>query len=128
MTGLPDNVRIYDFVPLNELLPTCSAIIHHGGTTTEETATVHGVPHLILPGPFWDEQRKAELYASRGAGLGLAPDGLTEDVVRTQLARLLEEPSFAVNASIIRDEVAATPSPHDIVVRLEQLCAQHARI
>ncbi|MBR8745597.1 nucleotide disphospho-sugar-binding domain-containing protein, partial [Nocardiopsis sp. MG754419] len=27
---LPDNVRVVEFAPLHALLPTCSAVVHHG--------------------------------------------------------------------------------------------------
>ena len=32
LDNIPDNVRTVDYLPLNQLLPSCSAIIHHGGT------------------------------------------------------------------------------------------------
>ncbi|QIZ37167.1 activator-dependent family glycosyltransferase [Saccharopolyspora sp. ASAGF58] len=124
MGELPANVRVHDYVPLNELLESCSAIIHHGSTTTQETATVNGVPQLILPGTFWDESRRAELLADRGAGLVLDRATFTEDDVRRQLARLLDEPSFAANAALIRREIEENPSPHDIVPRLEKLAVE----
>ncbi|ONI92327.1 hypothetical protein ALI22I_04530 [Saccharothrix sp. ALI-22-I] len=124
---LPGNVRIHDYVPLHELLRTCSAIIHHGGTTTQETAAINGVPQLILPGLYWDEPRRAELLAARGAGLVLDRERLTEAHVGDQLARLLTEPSFAANAATIRQEAQAAPSPHDIVPRLEALVAEHEK-
>nr|4LDP_A Chain A, NDP-forosamyltransferase [Saccharopolyspora spinosa]4LDP_B Chain B, NDP-forosamyltransferase [Saccharopolyspora spinosa]4LEI_A Chain A, NDP-forosamyltransferase [Saccharopolyspora spinosa]4LEI_B Chain B, NDP-forosamyltransferase [Saccharopolyspora spinosa] len=124
MGELPSNVRVHEYVPLNELLESCSVIIHHGSTTTQETATVNGVPQLILPGTFWDESRRAELLADRGAGLVLDPATFTEDDVRGQLARLLDEPSFAANAALIRREIEESPSPHDIVPRLEKLVAE----
>jgi len=35
---VPGNVRLVEFVPLNALLPTCSAVIHHGGPQTVAAA------------------------------------------------------------------------------------------
>ncbi|MFE9117175.1 glycosyltransferase [Streptomyces sp. NPDC007172] len=45
----PPNVRAVDFVPLNQLLPSCAAIIHHGGAGTFLTALAHGVPQVVVP-------------------------------------------------------------------------------
>jgi hypothetical protein len=44
---VPDNVRIVEWVPLTQLMPTCSAIIHHGGVGTFAAAQAHRVPQLI---------------------------------------------------------------------------------
>jgi glycosyltransferase (activator-dependent family) len=115
---LPDNVRIFDFVPLNELLPACSAIIHHGGTGTLSTALLHGVPQLIVPGTLWDEGPKAEAVVQRGVGLSITPEDLSPGLVRRQLERLLAEPSFAENAALAREEVLKTPTPHELVPEL----------
>ncbi|KOT96812.1 MULTISPECIES: activator-dependent family glycosyltransferase [Streptomyces] len=131
---LPDNVRVTDFVPLNDLLPSCSAIVHHGGFGTLGNALAHGVPQIIAPGRYWDEVRFGERLADRGAGLLLDYERLSGDGLRNQLDahmlknqinRLLGEPSFQENAALIREELLATPSPHDLVAELEELTAHH---
>lgn len=44
---VPDNVRTIEWVNLTHLLPTCSALIHHGGIGTYSAAAVAKVPHLV---------------------------------------------------------------------------------
>jgi UDP:flavonoid glycosyltransferase YjiC (YdhE family) len=44
---VPDNVRTIDWVNLNHLLPTCSALIHHGGIGTYSAAVAAKVPQLV---------------------------------------------------------------------------------
>jgi UDP:flavonoid glycosyltransferase YjiC (YdhE family) len=123
---IPNNVRVFDFFPLNVLLPTCSAVIHHGGGGAFGTALTHGVPQLMVPGDmWWDAVDKAKSIAARGAGLVVEPEGLTADVLRSMLVRLLEEPSFRAGAAQVRSEFLATPSPNDIVPLLEELTAKH---
>ncbi|WP_433335395.1 activator-dependent family glycosyltransferase [Spirillospora sp. CA-294931] len=121
---LPDNVRLVDFVPLNELLPSCSAIIHHGGMGTMQNALRHGVPQLIVPGWLWDETGNAQSLVAQGAGLILDGAEFSADVLRSSLTRLLEEPGFADNADRLRKELLALPSPVDIVPELERLAAE----
>ncbi|MFC7330954.1 activator-dependent family glycosyltransferase [Marinactinospora rubrisoli] len=123
---VPDNVRVVDFVPLNALLPTCSAIIHHGGSGSFSTALAHGVPQLVLPDMVWDSGIKADRLAEAGAGL-VIPDGRTVSParLRAQLVRLLDEPSFAANAARLRREMLGTPTPNNIVPVLERLTAAH---
>jgi UDP:flavonoid glycosyltransferase YjiC (YdhE family) len=44
---VPENVRPIEWVNLTHLLPTCSAMIHHGGIGTYSTAVPAKVPHLV---------------------------------------------------------------------------------
>ncbi|GAA3475629.1 activator-dependent family glycosyltransferase [Streptomyces yanii] len=125
VSALPDHVRAVEFVPLNELLPTCAAVIHHGGFGTVVNVLTHGVPNLTVPAPWWDEADLGRHIAERGAGLVVAPEALGPDTLRTGLARLLNEPSFAEGAARVRDELLAVPSPHDLVPTIEALTAEH---
>jgi glycosyltransferase (activator-dependent family) len=118
---VPDNVRLFDFVPLDALLPSCAAVIHHGGAGTTGNAVVHGVPQLVIPGNLWDKAGLAQLLANRGAGLVMEHNQVTAGALRAQLLRLIEEPSFAANAEKVRAELQETPSPREIVPELEKL-------
>ncbi|MFC5751451.1 activator-dependent family glycosyltransferase [Actinomadura rugatobispora] len=124
---VPGNVRVFDFVPLNALLPTCDAVVHHCGATTMGTAITHGVPQLVTPGNLWGEPALAGLLESRGAGLTIMPEDLSGETLRTGLARLLDDPSFKEGAARIQKELLATPSPADAVPDLEQLAARRRR-
>lgn len=124
---VPDNVRLVDFVPLNSLLPTCSAIVQHGGTGTTLTALVHGVPQLFVPAALYDEAGVARQLADRGAALVIDPEQLSAATLRAGLLRLLTEPSFQAGAAAVRREMAATPSPHDVVADMVDIAARHSR-
>ncbi|NUR60841.1 MAG: DUF1205 domain-containing protein [Catenulispora sp.] len=119
--NVPDNVRAVDFVPMNELLATCSAIVHQGGGATIGNAVVNGVPQLIVPGTTWSERASALALEQRGNGLTLDLADVTPAGVRDRVARMIAEPSFARAAAEVRDEMAATPTINDIVPRLEAL-------
>lgn len=128
---LPDNVRAVDFVPLNALLPTCTAIIHHGGAGTFAAAVEHGVPQLIVPSSWWSERfygpvAMANGLEERGAGVYVADSAdLTAGALRESLVRVLTEPSYRDNAEQLRKETAGMPSPNEVVPALEELTAQH---
>lgn len=122
---IPDNVRVVERVPLNALLPTCSAIIHHGGVGTTGTAIVHGVPHLVVPAVLWDESTVARAIAERGATIVLDREDASVTTLRRDLLRLLNEPSFKQSAVRIQHEMAAAPTPHDLVAELVELTERH---
>jgi hypothetical protein len=46
---LPRNVRATGYLPLDLVLPSCSAVVHHGGGGTFTTAVAERVPQLITP-------------------------------------------------------------------------------
>ncbi|MDT0444587.1 nucleotide disphospho-sugar-binding domain-containing protein [Streptomyces johnsoniae] len=122
---LPENVRAVDFVPLNQLLPSCAAIVHHGGWGTFSVAATHGIPQVILPVPTWDERVAARYAALRDAGPLVDPQGLTPRELRRQLVRVLDEPAFGEGAARLKADRLAAPSPPEIVPVLERLTAHH---
>ncbi|WP_370934847.1 nucleotide disphospho-sugar-binding domain-containing protein [Amycolatopsis sp. cg13] len=119
--AIPDNVRAVDFVPMNELLASCSAIVHQGGGATIGNAVVNGVPQLVIPGTTWSERGSAVAQVKRGNGLLVDLEDVTPASVRDGVCRLLEEPSFRECALEVRDEMLATPTLDDLVPELERI-------
>jgi protomycinolide IV desosaminyltransferase len=124
VSTLPDNVRVVDFVPLNDLLPTCRAIVHQAGAGTRATAELHGIPQLVLT-DGWDSEVKAEHLVRVQAGLSLPMAELTSETLRDRIGRLLSDPALRAGAQRLRQEVLAEPSPNQIVPLIEQLTAEH---
>ncbi|WP_030181316.1 activator-dependent family glycosyltransferase [Streptomyces violaceorubidus] len=124
LTHVPDNVRLVDHVPLHALLPTCAAVVHHGGAGTWSTALVEGVPQIAM-GWIWDAIERARRQQELGAGLHLPSHEVTVEGLRSRLVRLLEEPSFTAAAARLRAEAESERSPAEVVPVLERLTAQH---
>ncbi|MDI1461447.1 DUF1205 domain-containing protein [Catellatospora sp. KI3] len=129
--SIPDNVRIVDFVPLGALLPSCAAIVHHGGAGTFATAVECGTPQLIIPGTHWGFQwwgplAHANGLQQQGAGLFVADaDHLTPEALTQDLNRVLTDQSFRDNALRLRTEVMGLPTPNDVVPALERLTREY---
>jgi glycosyltransferase (activator-dependent family) len=123
---LPGNVRTVDFVPLNELAPTCTAIIHHGGFGTLVNVMHHGIPSLTIPAPWWDEHDLGKHLHRRQAGLLITPGDITAEAIATAVSALLTDPVFAANAAAVRREIHETPSPVELTTTIERLTARHA--
>jgi glycosyltransferase (activator-dependent family) len=117
-TTIPDNVRLFDYVPLNALLPTCAAVVHYGGMGTVNAAVVHGVPQVGIPGNIWGEAGIMRELCAQGAGLVADHGNLVG-----RLARILDDPSYTTAAAQLRKEMLATPSPRDIVPEIERIAA-----
>jgi L-rhodinosyltransferase len=122
---LPGNVRAVGYVPFNQLLPTCSAIVHQGGRGTFTSAAACRVPQVVVPQSLWDERVTARQVTGYGAGLSLDPAGLDGASLYRALVRVLREPAFRQGADRLYADLTADPPPTDCVARLERLTALH---
>lgn len=120
---LPPNLRIVGWIPLNALLPTCAAAIHHGGSGSALTCCALGIPQLALPEGLTDASAEAELLRLRGAAIVLEGDELDASVLR----ELLADRDLRRVAAELREEIAELPSPAELVPRLAALRPQSAR-
>lgn len=113
---LPDNVRALPWVPLAQLLDTADAIVHHGGAGTMLTAASLGVPQLILP-------QGADHFVNTDAatGLGFALRTTGDEVDADLLGRLLTDEALRKGAAATQAEMAALPSPTDLVASFEAI-------
>jgi Protein of unknown function (DUF1205) len=131
LPSLPGNVRTTEFVPMTALLPSCSAIVHHGGHGTFISAVEHAVPQLIVPGKigsdkFWGPLSMAVGVEKQGAGAYVCDPGqLTMDGLHDHLMKVLKDPAFGRNAARLRDEAAEMPAPNEVVPAIEKLTAGH---
>ncbi|MGY4896038.1 activator-dependent family glycosyltransferase [Micromonospora aurantiaca (nom. illeg.)] len=118
---IPDNVRTVEFVNLDVLLPTCAAIIHHGGSGTSQTALIHGVPQVIVPYKLWCNGPRAERMERAGVAVcGVAGRSAASEV-RALIRRVLDEPSFRACAGDLRHEMLAASTPAELVPVLRRL-------
>ncbi|MEV0200053.1 activator-dependent family glycosyltransferase [Nonomuraea sp. NPDC050691] len=125
MRPLPENVRVVDSVPLHVVLPTCDAVVHHGGAGTWASAALYGVPQLALAWQ-WDDVFRALRLEKLGAGMYLPPGPARQaSAVRDGLAHLLGDTSFRAGAAKIREEMLDCPAPNEVVPVLEDLTAAH---
>ncbi|GAA3795861.1 DUF1205 domain-containing protein [Sphaerisporangium flaviroseum] len=145
---IPGNVRTVDYVPLVQLLPTCSASINHGSSGTFWASLVNKLPQLvtdtdepqrrIVTGQGADTEFSipqrhilspiaAEYVTKHGAGMRLNHQTQSAEEIRAQIVRVLEEPSFKAGATALYDEWQAKPEPAGIVQDLEKRTAQHRR-
>ncbi|MGC5346216.1 activator-dependent family glycosyltransferase [Streptomyces sp. DT24] len=117
---LPGNIRVVDFVPLHDLMPTCAAIVHHGGAGTRLTAEYHAVPQLVI-GHGYDTLSKGLRLEELGAGLFLPAESATPVAIRERTIRLLTEPALAAGAAKLQADLLAEPTPAEVVSTLQHL-------
>ncbi|MFC4007191.1 nucleotide disphospho-sugar-binding domain-containing protein [Nonomuraea purpurea] len=123
---LPPHVRVAEQVPLNLLLPSCSAVVNGGGAGTLMTALTAGVPMVVVPS-HTDEPEYAERMSAAGAATWMTYAEADAGTFRTAAEKVLAAPSFKEGAARLAQENAALPSPAALAAGLDELIAQARR-
>lgn len=109
-TGLrtPANTTVHRYIPHNELMPTCSVVVGHGGHGTTFRALAHGLPMLILPmSPLTDQPTIGKTVAASGAGKVLRKTAHPRQI-RDALDELLRVESYRAGAAALGARIRAT--------------------
>jgi UDP:flavonoid glycosyltransferase YjiC (YdhE family) len=115
-----ERVHAERFVAQSRVLPLVDLVVHHGGTGTVLGALEAGVPQLLLPQGA-DQFMNAELIPAVGAGRALLNEAQTPGAIGAQVAAMMGDSAEAATARRISAEIAAMPSPEDVVAELVAL-------
>ncbi|WP_435055719.1 nucleotide disphospho-sugar-binding domain-containing protein [Micromonospora aurantiaca (nom. illeg.)] len=111
---VPPTVRVLERLPLRLLLPTCSAVVHHGGGGSTLTSLWAGVPQVLLT--FASEQAaSATRVAAAGAAVQLPGHLVDAAAIRRAIDELLADGSYRRSAVRLRGEMEQRPTPADLV-------------
>ena len=119
-----DDVRV-GWIPLDVVVPTCDLTVHHGGATTAMTIMTAGVPQLITP-PNTHTRAIAGVLSAAGAARTIRselPEGSHDlaDAMAADSREILADPRYSRRARALAAEIAALPTPADVVRRMESL-------
>ncbi|HEX6526486.1 MAG TPA: nucleotide disphospho-sugar-binding domain-containing protein [Streptosporangiaceae bacterium] len=117
---VPDGMRVVESMPLDLILPTCSAIIHQSGAGTTLSAALFGVPQVTLP-QVADQGLVSAQLSGTGAGIGLAADEADTNAIRDATSRTLHTAEPRDAAARLREEILAQPTPAKVIKALEEL-------
>jgi UDP:flavonoid glycosyltransferase YjiC (YdhE family) len=119
----PGTLLIRKWLPQAALLPHVDLVVHHGGAGTMLGALTAGVPQLLLPQGA-DQFANADAVVQAGAGARLLPGECSPEAVTTAAGSLLFDKAVHAAARCLAHEVAAMPSPEDIVAMLPKLVSE----
>ena len=118
--SIPSNVRIERFVPQQFLLDRAAVIMSHAGAGSLLGATAAGVPQLL--NPIWaDQWENADAASGAGAAVTCELERRSASDIAAALHQVLREPRFKDAAARVAAEVAAMPTPVDLVPTIEAL-------
>ncbi|MCH0540290.1 DUF1205 domain-containing protein [Streptomyces sp. MUM 203J] len=119
---LPENIRA-GWLPLDVLAPTCDVVVNHAGGNTVLGSMAHGVPQVLIPYlPYVVD------YSTRltefGASKMIRPGDDTAENIAAAVQEVLGTFSYRERAEALREEMAAMPSPAEVVRVLERRAEQ----
>lgn len=117
---LLDHVIGAGWFTLDRVLPSCAAIVHHGGAGSMMASLVHGVPQVALPF-MADNFDHADGIAASGTGLARPAVDVDAGWVGESVAAVLDEPGYRAASAKTAADIAAQPSPAQTVRRLVRL-------
>lgn len=109
-------------LPLPEVLPATSVVLHHGGAGIIEQCLVHGRPQVVVP-IHSEQQLNAEWL--RTANLGVVLGAAELNTLSTALQFVAASPVAAQAAMRHAERLRATYPPEGSLPRLLQAC-EHA--
>ncbi|MFJ9520145.1 nucleotide disphospho-sugar-binding domain-containing protein [Kitasatospora sp. NPDC101801] len=117
--GHRPGVRIVQDLPIHTVLPSCSAVVHHGGATTVLSAARFGVPQLTMPHLF-EQRLNSDLLEAAGAGVQLTAGQAGVPAIRAAVADLIRPDAPQAAASrALREQILAMPPLASAVDRIE---------
>jgi UDP:flavonoid glycosyltransferase YjiC (YdhE family) len=114
---VPATVRVVEQLPLRLILPSCAAVVHHGGAGSTLTALWAGVPQL-LPTFASEQAASAARVADAGGGIQLPGHLADASAIRKAVDDLLTDDSYTTSARTARDEMHGRPAPLELISML----------
>ncbi|QFZ19613.1 nucleotide disphospho-sugar-binding domain-containing protein [Saccharothrix syringae] len=108
------------WLPMDVVARSCDLMVHHAGGGTALTGMAFAVPQLLIPnmpklvGP-------SRRLADYGAARVLLPGEDTREAILAGCEALLTEPRYRERAADLAGEIAAMPSPVEVLSVLEKM-------
>ena len=120
LAPLPGNALVERFVPQAELLPHCTAVVHHAGAGTSFGVLAHGLASVALPQSA-DNFVIASRLCEAGVAQCLMPGEVTGPAVVSRLRSVLDDPGCRQRARSVEAEIAAMPSHEEVAALLRTM-------
>ncbi len=122
--GGPDpDMIVRRFVSFDDVLPSCWAIVHHGGVGTAVSAARAGIPQVAVPRGL-DQPETAAMLERRKVGVAV-PWRRRHRRLAGAIARVLDDPSLTANARAIGATMRNCDGAANAADRLEAVAAAH---
>ena len=124
---VPDNVRVAEFLPYDELLPRTNVFVTNGGFGGVQHALSHGVP-IVIAGDTEDKPEVAARVAWSRVGVNLRTGTPTAKDIGTAVETVLSDPIYRVRAQRLAVSIAKYSPLDTIEEELETAIARNTGV
>lgn len=108
--GVPDGVHVARYIPQDQVLPYCAAVMSHAGSGTFLAALGLGLPQVCIPQAA-DQFLNAAAAVQANVAVLVPPENRSLDCITAALSQVLEDDALRNNAEMVRADIEAMPSP-----------------
>ncbi|MFI5735135.1 glycosyltransferase [Kribbella sp. NPDC051587] len=109
--SLATRSRVFDYLPLNTLLPRAEAILFHGGQGTALASVYHAVPSIVCPGDNYERRYNAARIADLGCGVFAETRDLRPARLVDLLSTIVDDAAFNLSAAAASTKLLAQSGP-----------------
>lgn len=117
---VPSNARVGGYLPFDLLLPRTDVLVTNGGYGGALLSLAYGVP-MVVAGVTEDKPEVAGRVAWSGCGINLSTAHPDEEAVRSAVATVLAEPSYARAAQRLQAEIASADAFEAFTAQVDEL-------
>ena len=104
-----DRLLLFDYLPLDELLPECGGLLFHGGQGTALASLFHAVPSIACPGEHYERRYNADRIDNLGCGVHAGVMDLRPRALADLMIAIVDDPVFRTAARLARAELRSLP-------------------
>jgi UDP:flavonoid glycosyltransferase YjiC (YdhE family) len=119
---IPDNARVIDYFPFDDILPHCSVFVHNGGYGGVQHSLSHGIP-LVLAGETEDKPEMCAIAEWAGTAVNLKTGKPTAEALRAAINEVIAEPRYKEACGEIKTEIASFDPIKVVVDAIDQVAS-----
>lgn len=102
--NIPENFKVFNYVPQLEVLQHTDVFVTHGGMNSSSEALYYGVPLVVIP-VTGDQPLVAKRVTEVGAGVQLDRRTLTPEMLREAVEKVMNDKEFKENSRKIGESL-----------------------
>ncbi|KAG9240604.1 putative UDP-glucuronosyltransferase 2A3 [Calycina marina] len=121
-TVIPENARVADYIPFDELLPHCSAFVTNGGYGAFQHSVSNGIP-LVLAGATEDKPEVSARAEWAGIGINMKTASPSAEAIAEAVKTIVSDGKFKRRALELQSEMKEHDPMSIIAATIEELAA-----
>ncbi|RYP45040.1 hypothetical protein DL768_008555 [Monosporascus sp. mg162] len=121
-THVPENARVADYIPFDDILPLSSVLVHNGGYGGVRASLAHGTP-LVVAGDSEDKPEMCAIAEWAGVAVNLRTGNPTSEALRAGVDKVLSDPKYKEAAQRIQAETVASDPIRVIAENIDEVLA-----